>query len=211
MLRKMVLAGVLGVGAMAPAIASDGAETRAAAHVAVCRPDSYVWVAGHMERRETRRVLPAVTEQQWVPDRVEEICIPAVTERVCIPAVVERVVVPAIVDRVFVPEVKERIDVPGHYDVRVDGKGCSYRVWVAAHREVRIVREAHFEERVVRAARTEDRVVCTERFETRIVKPECRETRVVEKGFFRTVVVRAERTELVVEKVWIPGHWENRS
>ena len=176
-----------------------------------CDDGTYrVWIAGHYERREMRRVIPAVVRQEWVPDRVEEICIPAVTERIRIPAVTERVHCPAVMERVWVPEVRERVRVPGRWDSRTDSAGCTYRVWVAAHDEVRVVREGRYEDRCVREARCEDRVVQPERWETRVICPERREVRVVEKGHFCTVVVRPERTEVCIEKVWIAGHWEKR-
>ena len=173
------------------------------------RGDGRAWVEGHYENRETKRVVPAVTRQDWVPDRTEEVCIPAVTERVCVPAVTERVWCPPIVERVRVPEVRENRFIPGHYETRVDGRGCSCQVWVASHYENRVLRPGHYEERVVRPGRYETRVVKPECWETRVVTPERREIRVVERGHLVTVVVRPERCEVVTERVWVPGHWSN--
>ena len=170
-----------------------------------------VWVDAHVERRETRRVIPAETREVWVPERVEVRVIPAVTERVRLPAVVERVWCAAVVERCWVPEVRERTYVGGHSEERRDAHGCRYTVWIAGHYEDRVVCAGRYEDRCVRAGRWEDRVVSPERFEDRIVTPERRETRVIEAGHKETIVVRRERVEVTVEHVWVPGRWDTRS
>ena len=167
-----------------------------------------VWIEGHYESRETKRMTPPVLRQVWVPDRCEEVCIPAVTERVCIPAVTERVYCPPVTERCLVPEVRERCFVPGHYESRTDARGCRTNVWIEGHSEERVVRAAHYEERVIRPGHYEQRVVKQECWEQRIVTPERRETRVIERGHYQTVVVSPERCDVVVEKVWVPAHWE---
>lgn len=172
--------------------------------------DLGVWVGGHFEIRETKRVIPAVVRQEWVPERREEVCIPAVTEKVCVPAVTERVYVPAVVQRREIPEVRERQFVPGHYEFSVDFRGCSFRVWIEGHYETRVVSPARCEQVQISAARYEVRVVVPAHDEIRVVVPERRECRVVEAGHFCTVVVSPERTEVCRDKVWVPGHWETR-
>ena len=191
----------------------DADEKRApemhGADAAACAPAFRVWVAGHYENRETVCVIPAITRQQWVPERCEEVCIPAVTERVRIPAVTERVYCPAVTERVWVPEVRERVWVPARWDTRTDRNGCTYSVWMAGHYETRVC-PGRCETRVVRAAHYEERVVRAECWETRIVQPERRETRVIERAHYETVVVRPERREVTVTRVWVPGCWETR-
>ncbi len=190
------------------ALADDCAPR--AADVVVADACERVWVAGHMERRETRHVLPAVTREELVPERREVVVIPAVTREVVVPAVVERVYVPAVVQRVYVGEVRERVLVPGRFDVRIDRHGFEMRDWCAPHYEDRVVREGCYEDRCVTPAHYEDRVTCRERREVRVIVPERRETRVVEPARVRTVVVRPERVEVTVDHVWIPGHFETR-
>jgi hypothetical protein len=195
--------------------AADDDDTQKAGHenrgadATECAPASRVWIAGHYENRETSRVIPAITRQQWEPRRYEEVVVPAVTERVCVPAVTERVYCPEVTQRVWVPEVRERVWVPAQWDTRTDGNGCRYSVWMGAHYETR-VREGRYETRAISTAHYETRVVRPEAWEVRIVQPERRETRVVEQGRFVTVVVRPERREVTVERVWVPGHWETR-
>jgi hypothetical protein len=207
------LAATLALGSVAAAD-HDADEMRApenrGADAAECAPGVRVWVAGHYENRESTCVIPAITRQQWVPDRCEEVCIPAVTERVCVPAVTERVYCPEVTERAWVPETRERVWVPAHWDTRADRNGCTYSVWMAGHYETRIVCSGHYETRVVRPAHYETRVVRAESWEVRIVQPERRETRVVERGHFETVIVRPERREVTLERVWVPGHWETR-
>ena len=173
-------------------------------------PAFRVWVAGHYENRETTCVIPAITRERWLPRTTQDVCIPAVTERVRIPAVTERVFCPEVTERVWVPEVRERVWVPARWDTRTDSRGCRYSVWMAAHYEVRIVCAGHYETRVVRAAHYEEHVVRPEAWEVRIVQPERHETRVIEQGHFETVVVQAERREVTVTRVWVPGCWETR-
>ena len=180
------------------------------AGAAECAPGYRTWVAGHYEDRETSRVIPAITRQRWLPQTTQDVCIPAVTERVRVPAVTERVFCPEVTERVWAPEVRERVWVPAHWDTCTDSRGCRYSVWMAAHYEVRIVCAGHYETRVVRAAHYEEHVVRPEAWEVRVVQPERHETRVIEQGHFETVVVQAERREVTVERVWVPGHWEER-
>ena len=233
MMLRLVTLAALGLGVAVPAMADpdhdghdrDGRDHEAREHYGRGRDDHddrakwddhdrgddyRVWVEGHVEKRETRIVTPAVIRQDWVPDRLEEYVTPAVTERVRIAAVTERVWCPAVMDRYWVPEVRERVLVPGHYDVRIDAKGREYRVWVGKHNEDRIVREGRFEERLVREGFYEERIVTPERWQTRVITPERREVRCVEKAHYQTVIVRPERTEVTVEKVWVPGRWEIR-
>ena len=188
----------------APAETSPGGRSEQPTDTRDC-----VWVGGHFERRESRRVLPAVVRKEWVPDRCEEIVTPAVTERVVVPAVTETVHVPRVIERRWVPEVRERTWVPPHVEIQLDAKGCEVRVRISGHYETRIVRQGAFEDRVVREAHDEIRIVVPERCEVRVVTPERRETRVIEPGHFREVVVRPERTEVLVERTWVPGHWES--
>jgi hypothetical protein len=171
------------------------------------RDDRVVWVQGRYEDREVRRVVPAVTRDEWVPERREEVVVPAVTEVVRVPAVVERVYVPAVVERVWVPEVRERVGDRGGIQIRWNGHGVDLSVGRDGCDEVR-VRPAHWEDRCVSPAHYEDRVVTPARCETRIIAPERREMRVVEAAHVRTVIVCAERVEFTRERVWIPGHYE---
>ena len=168
-----------------------------------------VWIEGRYETREFRRVVPAVTRDEWVPDRYETVVIPAVTREVRIPAVVERVWIPEVHERVYVPAVVERVRVGGAIDIRFDRHGFDFGGFRAPHYETRVVREARYETRCI-PGRYEERVVRTERCETRVVVPERCERRLVERGHMRCVVVRAERVEVTCERVWIPGHHETR-
>jgi hypothetical protein len=168
-----------------------------------------VWVEGRYEDRETRRVVPAITRDEWVPERREVVVVPAVTQEFRVPAVVERVYVPTVVERTWVPEVRERVYVPGRIEVRFDHHGVDFRGSTDGGYEDRVVRRGHWEDRCTTPAHYEDRVVTPERCETRIVVPERREVR-VEPAHMRTVVVCAERVEVTRERVWIPGHVEER-
>jgi hypothetical protein len=214
MLLKLATLGSLAFVALAPAAAfadherdQRGRDDKRAADF--CEDGSRVWVAGHFEVRDVQRVIPAVTRQEWVPDRVETVCIPAVTERVCIPAVTERVYCPAVTERRWVADRGRGDFVPGRYDVGLDSRGGQVRFWLGAHYEDRS-RGGHYENVVVRPAHYETRIVSPERHEVRIVVPERHETRVVERGHYRTCVVRPERVECVKERVWVPGHFETR-
>ena len=146
------------------------------------------WVEGRYEVREFSRLVPAETRREWVPERTEE---------VVIPAVIQRVPVPAVVERVWCPPVTERVWVPGHYDETTDHHGRRCHVWV----------RARYEERVVAPGHWEDRVMEPECWEDRIVTPARRECRVVEPGHWRDVIVCPARTEIVRERVWVPGQW----
>jgi hypothetical protein len=167
------------------------------------------WIEGRYEIREIRRVVPAVTRTEWVPDRYETVVIPAVVREVRVPAVVERVWVPETRERVYVPAVTERVGVGARIDVRFDRHGFDFGGLSLPHYETRVVREARWETRCI-PGHFEERVVSVERCETRIVVPERCERRLVECGHWRTVIVCAERVEVACERVWIPGRYEER-
>jgi hypothetical protein len=173
------------------------------------RDDRVAWVEGRYEDREIRRVVPAITRDEWVPERREVVVVPAVTQEIRVPAVVERVWRPAVVERAWVPEVRERVRGAEGFQIRWDGHDVAFRVG-GGRDEYRVVTPAHWEERCVSPAHYEDVVVRPERCETRIVVPERREVRVVEPAHMRTVVVCAERVEVTCERVWIPGRYEER-
>ena len=159
-----------------------------------------VWVQGHYESRQVRRVIPAQTREVCTPDRYEDVFIPAVTERVRVPAVTERVRRAPLYEKVWVPETRERRWQHGYWDLSG---------WNPAHYEWRKT-PGHYEDRRIERDGFEDRVVRPERFETKIVVPARRESRLVERGTCRTVTVQPERVDVTYERVWIPGHWENR-
>ena len=214
LMTTTALVATFALGSAATADDDDGREQgheQRGADAAVYAPSQRVWIAGHYENRETSRVIPAITRQQWLPQRYEEVVIPAVTERVCIPAVTERVYCPEVTERVFLPEIRERVWVPARWDTRTDQYGRRFSVWMGSHCETRVVREGRYETRVISDAHYETRVVRPEAWEVRIVQPERRETRVIEQGHFVTVVVRPERRDVTVERVWVPGHWEARA
>lgn len=201
---KLLILGVLGaclLGAPFCALALAGPDSNDRAERAPVQASDRVWVDGHYERTETRRTLPAEVRSEWVPDRYEVIDIPAVTERVRVAAVVERVRAAPIVERTWVPPVRERYWQHGYWDLSG---------WRPAQWDTRVVRRGHYAERVIDAGTWEDRVVRPERWERRIVVPAREERRIVEKGYARTVTVRPERVDVIVERVWIQGHWEDR-
>jgi len=184
MKNKLFVLGALSLATVLPGIAlADG-----------------VWVSGHYESRESRRVIPAETRQECLPDRYEDVRIPAVTERVRVPAMTERVRCAPMTEREWVPEQRERYWQHGCWDLSG---------WNPAHYEWR-VKSGHYEERRVDRDCFEDRIVRPEQFATRIVVPERTESRLVERGFCRTVTVRPERVDVTYERVFVPGHWENR-
>jgi hypothetical protein len=162
------------------------------------------YVPGHYEAREVRRVIPAVTREEWVPERREIVVIPAVTQEVKIPAVVERVWRPETRERVWVPETRERRRLADRIEVRFDRRGVDFSLGDDC-----VVTPAHYETRCI-PAHYENVVVQPERCETRIVSPERREWRVVECAHMQTVVVCAERVECSTEYVWVPGCFEER-
>lgn len=189
MMHRPLFLATLGLAAVLP-----GAAFVESAHA------ENVWVSGHYESRQVRRVLPAETKEVCTPDRYEDVFIPAVTERVRVPAVTERVPCAPVYEKTWLPPMRERYWQHGYWDLSG---------WNPAHYEWRHTRGRYVERKVERDC-FEDRVVRPARVETRVVVPERRESRLVERGSCTTVTVRPERVEVTYEKVWIPGHWENR-
>ena len=189
-LSRSALFGALGVALLVPVgLTGFVAATAPAAYA----DDSRTWVRGHYEDRETRQVVPAEERREWVPPRVESVTIPAVTERVRVEPVVQRV---RVIERVWVPPVVERRWQHGFWDLSG---------WNKARWEEVVVEKGRYEERPT--DRFEDKVVVPARYETRVVTPARTEQRTVADGYWRTVVVRPERVERSIEKVWVPGHW----
>ena len=128
--------------------------------------DTDVWIAGHHEIRENRRLIPAETRQEWRPPRYDDVFIPAVTERYRVPAVTERVRCAPDRERIWVPEVTERVWMHGYWDLRG---------WRPAQWETRVVRPGRWETKFIeKPGCYETRVVQPERWELRVVRPERR-------------------------------------